>query len=104
MIVYQAERLPLSIKEVSENFYRSRGCHFLGRVPASAILESQEALPDGSFIAELYETPYDREKRRNGIGVRVVEYTIDDPAREGTSSRSQSPAVGMPCTKPCSRK
>ena len=64
-----------------------RGCHFLGRVPAHAILEAQEALPDGSFIAELYETPYDREKRRNGIRVRVVEYTIDDPAREGDGEK-----------------
>lgn len=61
----------------------AQGCHFLGRVPSHAILESREALPDGSFIAELFETQYDREKRRNGIRVRVVEYTIDDPAREG---------------------
>lgn len=57
--------------------------HFLGRVPAQAILEPQESLSDGSSIAELYETQYDRKMRRNGIRVRVVEYTIDDPAREG---------------------
>ena len=61
----------------------AQGCQFLGRVPAQAVLESQEALADGSFIAELYETQYDRQTRRNGIRVRVIEYTIDDPAREG---------------------
>jgi hypothetical protein len=61
----------------------AQGCHFLGRVPSHAILEPVETLSDGSFIAELYETQYDREKRRNGIRVRVVEYTIDDPSREG---------------------
>ena len=61
----------------------AQGCHFLGRVPSHAILESRETFPDGSFIAELYETQYDREKRRNGIRVRVVEYTINDPSRDG---------------------
>lgn len=60
-----------------------RGCHFLGRVPDHAVLEPLEQLPDGSFIAELYETPYARKKRRGGIRVRVIEYTIDDPLREG---------------------
>jgi len=64
-----------------------RGCHFLGRVPAQVILEPQEMLADGSFIATIYETQYDRRMRRNGIRVRVVEYTVDDPAREGHGER-----------------
>ena len=61
----------------------ARGGHFLGRVPGHAMLEPLESLPDGSFIAELYATQHDRQMRRGGIRVRVVEYTIDDPAREG---------------------
>jgi len=65
----------------------ARGIQFLGRVPSSAILEPLENLSDGSFIAELYETAYDRKNKRKGIRVRVIEYTIDDPAREGHGER-----------------
>jgi hypothetical protein len=61
----------------------ARGCDFLGRVPGHAVLEPLESLPDGSFVAELYATQYDRQMRRGGIRLRVVEYTIDDPTREG---------------------
>ncbi len=60
-----------------------RGVDFLGRVPARVILEPVEALPDGSYIAEIYETQHAREKKRNGLPVRVIEYTIDDPSRDG---------------------
>lgn len=62
---------------------QAKGCHFLGRVPGHAIFEPEKALADGSFIAEIYQTQYDRQRGRNGLRVRVVEYTIDDPARSG---------------------
>lgn len=62
---------------------QAKGCHFLGRVPGHAIFKPKEALADGSFIAEIYQTQYDRQRGKNGLRVRVVEYTIDDPARSG---------------------
>jgi hypothetical protein len=61
----------------------AKGCHFLGRVPAHVILEPRQRLDDGSYLSEIHSTQYDRKMGRNGIPVRVVEYTIDDPQREG---------------------
>jgi IS4 transposase len=34
-------------------------------------------LPDGSFLSTFYESQTDRRHKRNGIVVRVVEYTLD---------------------------
>lgn len=40
-------------------------------------------LSDGSYLAKIYPTPYDRDKDRHGVVVRVIDYTIDDPQRTG---------------------
>jgi hypothetical protein len=40
-------------------------------------------LPDGSFLAAVYPSPKARRHRTDGIPVRVIEYTLDDPARPG---------------------
>jgi hypothetical protein len=40
-------------------------------------------LDDGSFLSELYENYHDKQKRKNGIRVRVIEYAIDEPERSG---------------------
>src|SRR6202034_1687703 len=39
--------------------------------------------PDGSYLAKIYRSSYDREKNRDGIVVRVILYTLDDPQRVG---------------------
>jgi len=62
---------------------KQNGVYFLGRVPCSVILDPIESFGDGSYSAKIYPTPSDRDKDENGILIRVVEYTIDDPRRKG---------------------
>jgi len=60
-----------------------RNIQILARVKCSLILKPIQELPDGSYLAKIYRTPYDREKDRKGIVVRVIKYTLDDPQRVG---------------------
>jgi hypothetical protein len=55
----------------------------LVRVTSNLILKPIQRLPDGSFLAKIYPTPYYRSKDRHGIVVRVIEYTLNDPQRTG---------------------
>jgi hypothetical protein len=57
--------------------------HLLARVKGNLILEPIEELADGSYLAKIYKNAYDRTKGRNGIVVRVIKYTVADPARVG---------------------
>jgi Insertion element 4 transposase N-terminal/Transposase DDE domain len=61
----------------------SRSIKLLVRMKNNLILKSIERLPDGSFLAKIYPKPYDRDKDRHGIVVRVIEYTLEDPRRTG---------------------
>ena len=47
------------------------------------ILKPLRNLADGSYLAKIYQSPSDREKDRDGIVVRVIRYTLDDPQRVG---------------------
>lgn len=47
------------------------------------VLEPIEHLSDGSYLAKIYPKPYDRDKDRNGVVVRVIDYTLNDPQRTG---------------------
>lgn len=60
-----------------------RGLKLLFRVKKSMILEPVTRLSDGSFLAKIYPSSYDRDKDRNGILVRVIQYALDDPQRTG---------------------
>src|SRR3954465_228342 len=62
---------------------RARDAHFLGRVGKAVVLTPEEALPDGSYRAAVYPSPTARRHGTDGIPVRVIEYTLDDPARPG---------------------
>ena len=53
------------------------------RVKNQLVLKPIRRLSDGSYLAKIYPKPYDREKDRNGVVVRVIEYTLDDPQRTG---------------------
>jgi hypothetical protein len=53
------------------------------RLQAGMILKPLQRLPDGSYLAKIYPTPYARQKDRDGIVVRVIRYTLDDPLRTG---------------------
>ena len=55
----------------------------LARVKSGLILKPTRRLRDGSYLANIYPTPYDREKDRHGIEVRVIRYKLDDPQRVG---------------------
>ena len=47
------------------------------------VLKPIEHLSDGSYLAKIYPKPHDRDKDRNGVVVRVIEYTLNDPQRTG---------------------
>jgi hypothetical protein len=53
------------------------------RMKSSHILKPLQRLSDGSYLAKIYPNSYDRDKDRNGITVRVLEYTLNDPQRTG---------------------
>ena len=53
------------------------------RVKSNLTLKPLKRLSDGSYLAKIYLTYYDRQKDRNGIVVRVIEYTLNDPQRTG---------------------
>jgi transposase IS4-like protein/DDE family transposase len=61
----------------------ARGVKVLARVKSQLILRPIEHLSDGSYLAKIYKSSYDREKDRDGIVVRVIRYTLDDPQRVG---------------------
>jgi hypothetical protein len=60
-----------------------RGVQILARVKANLVLQPIRSLPDGSYLAKIYPRPYDRDKDRHGIVVRVIRYTLADPQRVG---------------------
>jgi hypothetical protein len=66
---------------------QAQGKFFLGPVPRHVVLEPTQRLPDGSYLAKVYPDPKDRDKDRNGMLVRVIDYTLDDPHREGCGKR-----------------
>ena len=66
---------------------RRRNVHVLGRVPDPVVFEVLRTLHDGSFLATIYPTGRDRRHHTNGLIVRVIEYTFDDPNRPGHGQR-----------------
>jgi Insertion element 4 transposase N-terminal/Transposase DDE domain len=59
------------------------GVKLLARVVKSMVLRPIRTLSDGSYLAKVYKNDYDRQKDRDGIVVRVIRYTLDDPQRVG---------------------
>ena len=72
----------LSYQTVSE--VRRRGAHLLARIKSNLIFEPIRVLNDGSYLAKLYRNASDRRQDRDGILVRIIEYTFDDPGRPGS--------------------
>lgn len=62
---------------------RQRGAHVLGRLPAQVKPLPLRTLPDGSTLA--YLLPSDDARRRRGVRllVRIITYTLSDPALPG---------------------
>jgi hypothetical protein len=61
----------------------ARNVKVLARVQSRLILRPIRPLADGSYLAKIYKSDYDRKKDRDGIVVRVIRYTLDDPQRVG---------------------
>ena len=62
---------------------RATGAHVLGRVPAHVTLRARHLLPDGSSWAYISPSDPERKKRGDHLLVRVIAYTLTDPARPG---------------------
>ncbi|HEY6373811.1 MAG TPA: IS4 family transposase [Candidatus Sulfotelmatobacter sp.] len=56
------------------------GADLLWRVRQNARLDIEKRLPDGSYLSRIYASSADRRKKRKGIGVRVIEYRLQDVA------------------------
>ena len=64
-----------------------RGAHLLARIKSNLVFRPLRRYKDGSFLAKLYASPRDRTLDRNGIRVRIIEYTLDDPGRPGSGQK-----------------
>jgi Insertion element 4 transposase N-terminal/Transposase DDE domain len=62
---------------------RAHGAHALGRLPAHVKAKPVHRLSDGSYLAYLYPSDYQRRKRGEHVLVRIIEYTLTDPALPG---------------------
>jgi hypothetical protein len=62
---------------------QKRGAQVLARLPSNVKPKRVRALPDGSYLAYLYPSAYPRRKGGERLLVRIVEYTIVDPALPG---------------------
>ncbi|MEK7732518.1 MAG: IS4 family transposase, partial [Planctomycetota bacterium] len=64
-----------------------RKVQVVGRVADQVVFAVVRTLSDGSVLATIYPTWSDRRRRTNGLLVRVIEYTFDDPHRPGHGQR-----------------
>jgi hypothetical protein len=64
-----------------------RKAQLLAHWKNNRILPPRCVLSDGSYLARIYANDSDRRADRNGIDVRIIEYTLDDPARPGCGEK-----------------
>jgi len=55
----------------------STGADLLWRIPKNRVFPCIERLSDGSYLSKAYPSSRDREKDRNGLPVRVIEYRLE---------------------------
>ncbi len=61
----------------------ARRIKVLDRVTTQMVLRPIRELADGSYLAKLYKGDSNRKQDRDGIVVRVIRYTLNDPQRVG---------------------
>ena len=62
------------------NSVLATGCDLLARVEASQrVFRRDKVLPDGSSLSKVYPSTTDKRNDRNGVVVRIIESTHDDP-------------------------
>lgn len=59
----------------------------LARVKTGVVFRPLRTLGDGSYVARVYPSPRHRTRDREGIDVRIIEYTLRDPARTGCGQK-----------------
>ncbi len=62
---------------------RNRDAHALGRLPAHVKPQFIRKLEDGSYLAYLVPSEYQRRRNGERLEVRIIEYTISDPLLPG---------------------
>lgn len=62
---------------------RQRGAHVLARLPGHVKPTMVRSLGDGSYLAYLQPSDYQRRKKGERLLVRVIEYTLTDPNLPG---------------------
>ena len=70
----------------SERLWRQlagRRVNVLARVTTQMVLRPTLVLPGGSYLSKIYKGDYNWRKDRDGVVVRVIRYTLDDPQRVG---------------------
>jgi hypothetical protein len=65
----------------------SQHAHLLARVKKNLIFQPIQHLPDGSYLAKLYRNAKDRRHDKDGILVRIIDYTLDDENRPGSGEQ-----------------
>ena len=55
----------------------STGADLLWRIKKNTRLACEERLPDGSYLSHIYPSQQDRQRKTNGIKVRVIDYCLD---------------------------
>jgi Insertion element 4 transposase N-terminal/Transposase DDE domain len=61
----------------------TQGCQLLARVSSRLVLRPLQPLADGSYLAKIYPCESERNRDRQGLVVRVIRYTLNDPQRVG---------------------
>ena len=66
---------------------KARKAQLLARVKKDFLFKPIRRLSDGSFLAKMYPSSRHREHDEDGIVVRIIEYTLDDPGRSGKGEK-----------------
>src|SRR5437870_5376471 len=66
---------------------RSRKANLLARIKKDLVFKPIRRLSDGSFLAKMYPSKRHRERDEDGIVVRIIEYTLNDPGRPGSGEK-----------------
>jgi Transposase DDE domain/Insertion element 4 transposase N-terminal len=59
----------------------ARQANLLARLKKTNVFARLKKLPDGSYLSKLYPSPHHRRMNRDGLEVRIIEYTIEDKGR-----------------------
>jgi hypothetical protein len=66
---------------------RATRARVLARIRNDLVFKPLHRFADGSFRAMLYPSPQHRKHDRDGLVVRIIEYTLDDPTRPGHGAK-----------------